>query len=58
MPDGARDELLQWAHNASKQGKIERIRLLLDCYDSCVMANPRSERQVGQCRNDCKSRIP
>lgn len=58
VPDGARDELLQWARNASKQGKIERIRRLLDCYDSCLMANPKSERQVGQCRNDCKSRIP
>jgi hypothetical protein len=58
VPDGARDELLQWTRNATQQRKIERIRLLLDCYDSCVMANPKSERQVGQCRNDCKSRIP
>jgi hypothetical protein len=58
VPDGARDELLQWTRNASQQGKIERIRLLLDCYDSCVMANPKSERRVGQCRNECKDRIP
>lgn len=57
VPDGARDELKQWTRNATKQSQIDRIGRLLDCYDGCVMALPRNEQQVGQCRVQCKNTI-
>jgi hypothetical protein len=57
VPDGARDELKQWTRNATKQRQIDRIGRLLDCYDGCVMALPRNEQKVGQCRVQCKNTI-
>lgn len=58
VPNGVRDELLQWTRKATKQRQIVRIRRLLDCYDGCVMADRKSEREVGECRNQCKRNIP
>jgi hypothetical protein len=54
VPSGAKAELVNWAQNATKQLQIDRYYRLLDCYDNCVMANPRNETRVGQCRNQCK----
>jgi len=57
VPDGARDELKQWTRNASKQRQIDRLWRLLDCYDGCVMAIPKNEPRVAQCRRQCQERI-
>ncbi len=54
VPSGAKAELVNWAQSATKQLQIDRYYRLLDCYDNCVMANPRNEARVGQCRNQCK----
>lgn len=54
VPNGARDELLQWTKNATKQGQVDRLGRLLDCYNSCVMQRPTNEGKVNQCRRLCK----
>ncbi len=57
VPNGARDELLQWTKKATKQSQIDRLGRLLDCYGSCVMQRPTSESKVNQCRSRCKDSI-